>query len=334
VFLTYSRCPEGLDDLYEFINSKRKVNRAIGAVELHEANPALIDDDNPTGELPHVHFSIEFVEKLNTTNERYFDYNGYHPKIEPLAKGWEAAVNYLREEFGDYALDLKYYGCTEEDAADKPVEESKGSSLDVYEAARQFSREEYDKACLKEGISYAWAEGIWKRTHNRVVDSFTIYDAPGYLHTELPENYCARLANLTVPDNVDRKPLVILGASGCGKSSWATNNVPLPTLLVRHLDHLFHFDATIHKSILFDECAFGHLPLTNQINLLDTELPQAVHVRYGVAIIPRFTPKIFIFTDTIKLTEDVQLKRRCQIINLYGDMEPYWWVDPRHERRF
>lgn len=90
-----------------------------------------------------------------------------------------------------------------------------------------------------------------------------------------------------------QKSIIITGSSGIGKTTWALTNSPKPCLLVSHMDQLKKFDASKHKSIIFDDMDFKHMPLTAQIHLTDSEQPRAIHVRYGIVTIPSGVTKIF-----------------------------------------
>ena len=86
---------------------------------------------------------------------------------------------------------------------------------------------------------------------------------------------------------------VLVGPSGIGKTTWCINNCQKPALLVTHMDELRKFDKDYHKSIIFDDMEFNHLPETAQIHLVDSDLPRAIHARYGNARIPAKTYKFF-----------------------------------------
>lgn len=85
--------------------------------------------------------------------------------------------------------------------------------------------------------------------------------------------------------------LVIVGPPGCGKTTWAKKYAPKPALFVRHLDSLGSLRPH-HKSIIFDDLDFKHLPPSTQKYLVDFENLAEIHVRYKVAKIREGLPRI------------------------------------------
>lgn len=91
--------------------------------------------------------------------------------------------------------------------------------------------------------------------------------------------------------DLDEHPVVsIVGPSGIGKTQYAKAHFKNP-LLVRHIDDLKNF--TDHDGIVFDDMDFTHWPPTSQIHLTDVEENSSINVKYGTALIPRGTKRIF-----------------------------------------
>ena len=118
-FLTFAHATFHPTDFFAHLDAKRKLLRGVGNIELHDARADLASEDNGfTGELPHVHIVFEFERKLHTTDPRYFDFDGFHPKIETV-RIWQAAVNYLREKDEDgneYNIEIVYFNCNPDTA--------------------------------------------------------------------------------------------------------------------------------------------------------------------------------------------------------------------------
>ena len=81
---------------------------------------------------------------------------------------------------------------------------------------------------------------------------------------------------------------VLWGASQIGKTQFALAHFKNP-LLVSHIDELKHFSAGTHDGIVFDDMSFTHTPRTAQIHLVDQNNSRAIHIRYGLGMIPAHT---------------------------------------------
>lgn len=274
LFLTYSQCELTIDDLLSHLVSLVPIVRLIIAQEKHQ------DGGN------HFHVVFEAEKKLRIRRQDYFDYNGFHPSIESV-KSWPKAVNYCKKD-GDYQL----YPDDAAFAESCPTEDLDASA---------FSDEsEWLLFCIKRGIGYGFAARLWSIAHRD--EGSTIFDAR-YEPTD------SRLAF---------NPLrgwssVLIGASGIGKTVWATQHIPRPALFVSHMDELRKFDAGLHKGIIFDDMTFLHLPVQSQIHLVDYEMPRQIHCRYNTVTIPAYTPKIFTCNEAI-FAEHPAIARRIEFI--------------------
>lgn len=122
------------------------------------------------------------------------------------------------------------------------------------------------------------------------------------------------------------KTIVLWGKSNIGKSCWALAHFKCP-LVCSHPDQLRHFDPLVHDGIVFDDIPFPHIPRHAKINYLDQMLPRPIHIRYGIALIPAHTKKIFttntnngeIFGD---ISGDGALTRRMRVIHFEGSENP------------
>lgn len=103
--------------------------------------------------------------------------------------------------------------------------------------------------------------------------------------------------------------LVIHGPPGCGKTNWAKIHSKKPALFVTHLDRLKDFDPLFHKSLIFDDLDFKHLPRTSQIHLVDRENPRDIHIRYRVCHLPAGIQKIFTCNEN-PFIRDAAIQRR------------------------
>lgn len=85
LFLTYPRFTTEKQVLFDYIDSKYKIKRAIIAEESHEDGAK------------HLHAYVEFQRKLDLRNWDVFDFNGHHCNLGAARKP-EACINYCKKE--------------------------------------------------------------------------------------------------------------------------------------------------------------------------------------------------------------------------------------------
>lgn len=109
--------------------------------------------------------------------------------------------------------------------------------------------------------------------------------------------------------------LHLWGEAGIGKTCYARYLLP-NALFVSHIDQLKAFNNT-YDGLIFDDMDFAHYPRSAQIHLLDIDNERAIHVRYGTALIPARTKKIFLSnTKHIFICNDQAIERRLTSIEL------------------
>ena len=124
-------------------------------------------------------------------------------------------------------------------------------------------------------------------------------------------------ALLNLPPHEDMTSLWIMGPTGVGKTTWALTHALKPSLFVRHLDTLREFRNGFHKSIIFDDMSFRHIPRVGQLEIVDRYHPTQVHIRYQVVTLPAGIPKIFLSNDDI-FDWDQAIQRRLTKVDLYA----------------
>lgn len=134
--------------------------------------------------------------------------------------------------------------------------------------------------CVQNKVGYGYYQEERRR---RDLVSFDIHENSNGKMNLFLSSLCVSLS----------KPVVLIGESGIGKTTWAINNSDKPALIVSHIDQLKQFRASYHKTIIFDDMSFLQWPVQAQIHITDQEQPRAIHVRYGTVSIPAFTKKIF-----------------------------------------
>lgn len=274
-FLTYPRTDFLHDQIETFLRSIKPVLWARVAIETHEDGH------------PHVHVLVKFGARVKTrSNMGVFDLGGRHPNIQVCRKVRDV-LEYIAKD-GNY----KDYG---------PVPKAKNDiHSELVQLASSGDRDAFDQCAMAGSVSYQWADHIWKR-HGTTGNTILV---PGE-GTE-----CLQLQGLSLPN----KTTLVVGPSGCGKTTWAKRVAPKPALWCNHLDDLKKLTKE-HKSIIFDDMDFAHLPRTTQIYLVDQDDIRTIHCRHSNAIIPKNMPKIFT-ANNYPFTRDPAIERRMQVYNI------------------
>lgn len=107
---------------------------------------------------------------------------------------------------------------------------------------------------------------------------------------------------------------VVLGPTGCGKTSYALSHFDNPKL-VSHIDDLLSYDPDFHDGIVFDDMSFTHWHRTAQIHITDWDNTRSIHCRYSTATIPKHTKKIFVGNHYM-FKYDPAIDRRVKIFDV------------------
>lgn len=281
VFLTY---PQSGDLTEEQIKVHLQV---IGITWLRTAKELHADG------CPHIHVVGQFSKRYQTRNERAFDVGGKHPNIQPV-RSVRAALAYVAKD-GEFT-----------DFGPVPVQEE---DVDWLAVARTSSEADYFRAALKARVSYMYASRFWTMAQTQEATEIS---------TEYEADLTRECFELLVHEPLEGKTTVVLGPSGCGKTSWAKRQCIKPCLWVRHMDVLRSFRAGYHRSIIFDDMSFAHLPREAQIHIVDSHEESHMHCRYGVAKIPAGVQKI-ITANYYPFILDSAIERRVhkiQVLNI------------------
>lgn len=277
VFFTYSQCNLDLDIIYRHWNAFGPIAYAVISTELHE-------DGNE-----HKHGYIEYVTKIDIQNAIRIQIQTFKPNAQ-CAKEPNAVITYVKKD-GNYR----------EWGTHNSKEHTK-----VYELAKiSLDRDLFFQTCMEAKISFQYAHDAWEQS--RLIDAFTITEET--LSAYAGVIGCETLLNLLSPP-VDHA-FWIKGPSGIGKTTWALKNALKPCLFVKHQDTLRKLTA-VHRSIVFDDMMFAHLPRETQIQMVDSDHPAQIHCRYGVASIPARIQKIFTSNVDIFDLKDLAIERRIR----------------------
>lgn len=252
--------------------------RRKGTVRQYVVCRELHEDGNP-----HIHVCVEYQRKQTFNGERALDIDGFHPNIQKV-RNWNSAVQYVKKG-DDYIEELD-------------------DALNPFVLVSDFSdQRSFMSACFDRKINYQYASSAW-----------SMRDSMNTLTCSSGAEFIAD-PRLRLLRPIESGCTWLLGPSGIGKSSWATAYCELPSLWVTHIDDLKGFRCGYHKSIIFDDMSFRHLPRESQIALVDTHQSRSIHVRYGTATLPAGLQKIF--TSNVEIfISDPAVSRRVNKIDL------------------
>lgn len=254
----------------------------------------------------HRHALLQFSKPFRTRSETIFDIQGFHPNIQS-ARNPAATDKYVKKD-QDFIEHGSFLGKPEKEPVDV---------LSITAAAGEMDLGPFLVWASVNRVMYA--KDIWSAL--RQVDTHTIKDNDG-LYRKVDPAF-ARLLQSKFPLPVG-KSIVLIGASGIGKTTWAKLQAPKPCLFVNHTDSLKEFRAGYHKAIVFDDVSFTHTPITNQIALCDWDNPRSIHCRHRVANIPAGVYKIFTCNEAPLEIEHDAIARRIYLIRCdYGALKPF-----------
>lgn len=237
----------------------------------------------------HIHAVLQFDRKIDSRDVTLFDISDgwmdFHPNIKPIQKG---QANFDR--CVDYTV--------KQDPAPLTNIETKLTWAEMLEEATDAA--DYMRLVRKHyprdfALNYTRLEAMTKKVYPT--------SAPNTI-----ENFCASFS-ITFPLELlcaTMPPLlstVVVGRPGCGKTTWAKTVAPKPALFVRHLDSLLEL-RDHHKSIIFDDLDFRHLPVSTQKYLVDRQDLCEIHVRYKVARIVPDLVRIFTANEYPFINDD------------------------------
>lgn len=278
-FLTYPQAGNiNWSEIIDHIKSIKDILWARICKELHQ-------DGNI-----HYHVVGKWTSRVQSRNERFLDVSGQHPNIQSV-RSIARAIKYVSKdgEFWDVGT----------------VPNGESGKEDWLAHAKSQSKAQFFRMAYESDLSAHWAHTFW--------------DLGRKLSSEIPTDYepvlnreCFELL-VSLPH--ETKSTVVIGNTGCGKSSWAKRVCIKPALWVRHMDVLRTFQEGYHKSIIFDDMSFSRLPRETQIYIVDQSDETHIHCRYGYAVIPAGIQKIFT-ANYYPFMVDSAIDRRVHVIHV------------------
>lgn len=243
---------------------------------------ALGEEIHPSNGGRHIHALLEFSRRVDSIDVRLFDIadsiHQHHPNIQTVKHGqanWERAYDYVGKEDP----------CLETNVTPKLTY---AEMFDQATSPDDFLRLVLQNFPRDYALNYEKLASM-ARAHWKIYSVNTITTTKELSPQKTP--FVLTTTNLqSVIDN--NKSLVIVGPPGIGKTTWAMAVAPKPCLFIRHLDSLSKL-LPEHRSIVFDDLDFRHLPPSTQKFLVDLDQIAEIHIRYKVATIPAKMPRIF-----------------------------------------
>lgn len=257
----------------------------------------------------HCHCFCQYARGLDRRLTTQWDLLGQHPNVRSKRTRRErsAAVAYAAKDgvFADEG-ELEENG-TREGAPGVPDLATALLEHTTYQSWLQF--------CFSSSVPFGYASEFWKSSRAGPETLEDDAGVEGEIHDPV-------LSGLSFSLESDRA-LVLIGASGIGKTTWARRNIPKPALFVRHVDDLRGFRVGFHNGIVFDDMCFkgdergkGAWPRTSQIHLLDFHVGSSIHCRYLTCYIPAGIHKIFCGNYFMFNDGDEAINRRITCIEL------------------
>ncbi|KAI9087989.1 hypothetical protein DFS34DRAFT_499336 [Phlyctochytrium arcticum] len=195
----------------------------------------------------HVHAFVFYPTAIDRRLSNQWDFAGVHPNVKPKRTRPEqtAAISYCAKDgcFLDEGSEPEgSVAATGRSASDSLVPDIASALLEhsTYPGWLQF--------CYENSVPFGYASEFWKSSRAGAETLGPDSRSDGTISDE-------RLRDMPFHPE-EHRALVIVGSSGCGKTTWVRRNAPQPALFVRHIDDLRCFRSDFHLSIVFDDMCF------------------------------------------------------------------------------
>lgn len=280
--------------------------------ERYSIDTYVIGEENHADGGRHIHAALTFRRKVDSRDVKIFDINcgedcsDHHPNIKPILRGQanlDRARDYCKKE------DVAPLTNVEEKLTWHEIIQHSVNAADFLAEVKKHYPRDY---CLHlKNYEYSAAKLFPSPTPD-TIQTFQ------WNEVEAPPAW-DQIENAIADWLPEAQALLLVGPGGCGKTTWAKMNAPKPALFVRHLDTLCQLTSE-HRSIIFDDMDFQHLPVPTQKYLIDCRDVATIHVRYRTATIPVgvtriFTSNVYPFQANGNHIQAIQ--RRIKLIDLY-----------------
>lgn len=205
----------------------------------------------------------------------------------------------------------------------------------------QYGTKPMEKKTMSTGLNSPYKKALQEQSYDQAINVIQEYCPRDYvlfnnqisntLRKHFKPNWVRKTNLIFNTPNLDintmkRKAIVLIGPTGLGKTQYAIQHFQHP-LLVSHIDDLKTLGRH-NDGIIFDDMNFGHWPPGACIHLTDLELPRSINVKYGTALLPQETPRIFttnqqfneLWSDKCSPEQLKAIERRCEIIELWDKL--------------
>jgi len=248
--LTYSQCDIPKREMFDWLMTTFKP-AALCVSEEHHKDGGL-----------HLHCYLRFIVAINTRNENYFDWRGFHASIEAIRhlKSW---LIYIKKEDKE------------------PIFTDNIEFTDSWEELADCStREEY----------MAKIQKSHPREFQNNLQRIQYYVNWKYGAKIKPlERFSAETFSLPLLTDLS-KAIVVLGPPLVGKTSWAASHFKNP-MEIKHLDQFAKPVPNDVDGLIFDDMNFNHLPFPTVRSLINMN-GATIHCRHTTGYIPPL-PRFF-----------------------------------------
>lgn len=277
VHLTYKGHFED-EEMFSFIEGLGGENKITRYSHVSEVGDVAEDDDADGGTpYDHTHVAVQWKSRMQTTNQRFFDFKGIHPNIQAKkSNAWFKGIIMKYHKGHKTKKDGKKYYIAPVKIDQRFCEDWRFEE-EAWE--RAIAAPTLRDACVELDIvpkSIADVEKLRKQAKKRKA-------------TELEEGVDPKRFKQIEWDRT--KALVVRGEAGLGKTNWALSQFSTPHL-VSDIEDLRNLPDGC-DGVVFDEMLFAEEKKKNQVYLLDMKFERTIRMRNVNSQMPRGMQRIF-----------------------------------------